>query len=506
MIANRWMQDLSKVDFVTSAGLYVLPDQLILVRLRKNFRRVSLTEQEARELPEGDKREGISELTGWIAEDVREIALKSGHESRERVLRQALLSLMPHFNAARDSFFICVPQEQAIIQQIFLPQAAEANLQEVLEYEIERYVPFRREDIYYDFLPLAKKGDKIGIFLFAIPKRELNTLLEVLTSFGIKPKGVETTVTALANYLLFCTADTAVPATIVGVHGQTVELVGVQRNADTWKPSPELMFSHSLQGLNGDQGAKRDLLQQCIGKAARLYGWGDIEEVLHSIDGASLDYEDLVAKGKPRLRGSEIAHASVLPAVGAALRGVREAQFAGNVLSADVKDTQRRGVLSYVNAALLAVVILGVLAWGLSYPIKDELRLRQLQRENQKLEPSVEALRREEEQLQRARKEEAFFSQLDQRRGEVLRVLDELSKIVPMNAYLSNLRYRSGALEVQGSAENASGLIPLLERSPVFENVGFNAPSNRGRDNRETFSLKADLEKPKEKMEKTAKP
>ena len=42
MMANRWMQNLSKVDFVTSVGLYILPDRLILVRLRKNFRRVSL--------------------------------------------------------------------------------------------------------------------------------------------------------------------------------------------------------------------------------------------------------------------------------------------------------------------------------------------------------------------------------------------------------------------------------------------------------------------------------
>ena len=95
---------------------------------------------------------------------------------------------------------------------------------------------------------------------------------------------------------------------------------------------------------------------------------------------------------------------------------------------------------------------------------------------------------------------------------EVLRVLDELSKVVPNNAYFSNLRYKSGALEIQGSAENASSLIPLLERSVVFENVGFNAPSNRGRDNRETFSLKADYERPKEpsakpeKMEKASKP
>ena len=59
-------------------------------------------------------------------------------------------------------------------------------------------------------------------------------------------------------------------------------------------------------------------------------------------------------------------------------------------------------------------------------------------------------------------------------------------------------------IEVQGSAENASTLIPLLERSVLFENVNFNAPSNRGRDNRETFSLKADLEKLKEPAKETA--
>jgi Tfp pilus assembly protein PilN len=90
-------------------------------------------------------------------------------------------------------------------------------------------------------------------------------------------------------------------------------------------------------------------------------------------------------------------------------------------------------------------------AWGVSYPVKDEIRLRQLQKENQKLAPSVKALRREETELQKARKEVSFFTDFDQRKGEVLRILDELSKTVPTNAYLSNLRYRSGNLEIQGS-------------------------------------------------------
>jgi Tfp pilus assembly protein PilN len=260
--------------------------------------------------------------------------------------------------------------------------------------------------------------------------------------------------------------------------------------------------------MDWTQSPGKDLLQQCFTRSAKLYGWGEVEEVFRSNNGEPVPYEDLVERGKQQFKGGgKIAHPLVLPAFGAALRGVREASVAGNVLSADVKDGQGRGVLSYVNAALVFLVVLAVLAWGVTYPIKDELRLRQLQKENQKLEPAVNALRREEDQLQRARKEESFFAQFDQRRGEVLRVLDELSKIVPTNAYLSNLRYKvPGSLEMQGSAENASALIPLLERSPVFENVGFNAPSNRGRDNRETFSLKADLERPKEKTEKAVKP
>jgi general secretion pathway protein L len=159
-----------------------------------------------------------------------------------------------------------------------------------------------------------------------------------------------------------------------------------------------------------------------------------------------------------------------------------------------------------VNAALVVLLVLGLCAWAVTYPVKDELRFRQLRAENEKLEPAVAALRREEEALQKARTEQRFFSTLDKQRGEVLRVLDELSKIVPSAAYLSNLRYRNGTVEMQGSAENASALIPLLERSPVFENVGFNAPSNRGRDNRETFSLKAELEQAKAKAEKGGKP
>ena len=470
-------------------------DHLVLVRLRKNFLNVSLLEQEMRDLPVGENRQAISELTGWIAEDVREIALKAEHDSRERALRQAILSLLPHFSAGRDSLYICVPQEQAVVQTVYLPQAAEANLQQVLEYEIERQLPFSRDEIFYDYLPIGKRGDKIALYLFAIPKKHLAGVLDVLGSFGIVPSGVETTATALANYLLFCKKDLAGCAAIVGGDADVSELIGVQTSAAGWTQAPELLFSHRLPAAEWAEGIGKELIAECLRQTPKLYGWGNADHVLHSATGEKVECEDLASLGGEKFGGSAQLSTAMLPAVGAALRGVREARLESNFLRPAGADRGARGNFSLVNSMMIGLLVLALAGWGISYPIKDELRLRQLQQENQKTEPSVEALRREEAQLQMVRKEVQFLSDIDRRKGEVLRVLDELSKVVPTSAYLSNFRYRNGVLEIQGNAENASTLIPLLEKSTLFENVAFNAPSNRGRDNRETFSLKADLEK-----------
>ncbi len=504
-ISSDWIENLSRADFLTSVGLYLMPDQLVLVRLRKSFLDLTVAAQERRELPLGENRQAISELTGWIAEDVREIALKAESDSRDRAVKEAIVSLLPQLNAAKDSVYICVPQEQAIVQTLYFPVAAEANLAQALEYEIERQLPFRRDEIFYDFLPMGRKGDKIGVYLFAIPKKPLSGILEMLESLGIKPAGVETTVTAVANYFLSCKRKLTAPAGVIGAHQHSVEMFGIEPVANGWTPAYQLLYAQWLPDSEWAQSAGKEFLQESLAATTKLYSWGDPGEFLSSIEGEPLTCENLEILANERLKGGEgITQANVLPAIGAALGGVREAVFAANLLKSGGAARGHAKALSLVNMVLSCLLLLGLIAWGVSYPIRDELRLRQLRAENRKLEPSVAALRREEVELQRVRKELDFLSGLEARKGEVLRVLDELTRIVPTNAYLSNLRYHDRVVELQGNAENASALIPVLERSPVFENVGFNAPSNRGRDNRETFSLKADLEKPKD--EKGTKP
>lgn len=499
MIGYRQLQELSRADFLTSVGLYILTDRLLMVRLRKSFLTVSVLGQEDRVFSEGDHRQSISELTGWVTEDVREIALKAESDSRERALREAMVSLLPHIHPGRDRIYVCVPQDQAIVQQVLLPSAAQENLRHVLDYEIERQLPFKREDVYYDFLPAGKKGEKLCVYVFALPKKNLDAVVSLLESLGIKPNGVETTVTALANYLLFMGQLSASGAALVAGHPDYWEMVGVEAKANGWQPAAELLFSHRFSNADWAQGAGKELLMDCSRQVPKMFRCGDLA-ALNGLAAEQLaQAEDIVTLGNPRLKGFGAgSEPEAIPAIGAALRGVREASLSANLLGHENGDGESGKNLTLLNRMLLSVMLLALVVWGASLPIKDELRLRQLQSENRKLAPAVQALRREEDQLERLRKEASFLDNLDQRRGEVLRVIDELSRAVPNGAYLSNLRYRAGLLEVQGSAENASALIPLLERSPVFQNVGFNAPSNRGRDNRETFSLKADIEKSKE--------
>ena len=488
------LKNLSRADFLSSVGLYILSDRLLMVRLRKSFLAVSMLGCEDRELPEGDNRQAISELTGWVAEDVREIALRAESDSRERALRQALVSLLPHIHAGRDRVYVCVPQEQAIVQQILLPLAAQENLQHVLDYEIERQLPFKREDVYYDFLPAGKRGEKLCVYVFAMPKK--HSTIALLESVGIKPSGVETTVTALLNYALYSTGPNNSRTAILAASEHSWDLLGVESKATSWSASHQVLFSHRLPHSEWAQGAGRELLRENLADVDKCYRWGNIGDMTGLPAEKFAAAEELQSLGGHRFSGlkSPLPEAA-LPAVGAALRGIREAAVIGNFLRHENPEPAGGKALSMVNAVLGGLLALALIAWGISYPIKDEMRLRQLQRENQKFEAAIEALRREENQLQQLSKEVGTLAEMQGRRGEVLKILDELSKVVPNSAHLSNLRYRAGVLEVQGNAENASALIPLLERSPVFENVAFNAPSNRGRDNRETFSLKAEVEK-----------
>lgn len=473
MIVPRWIHNFSRVDFVNSVGLYLTRESLSLVCMRKDLFRISVTAQE-----------------------VKKVSAIGNEAANRQALAEAMAPLLGNFNPSEDPVYVCLSPDQTLICEVLLPQVAEESTQQVLEYEMERLLPFRREELYYDFVSMGKKGDRIRLFLFAVPRRALDWILDVLLSFGIQPAGVETTASALCNYLLFCTGGVSGPTVVVSGNDGSLEMIGLNARSAGWRQETEILFSHRFSNADWARGPARDLFHNLRIQSSKLFSCGPVQGFLNSMDAGPVEIEEMDRLGKERFSpsGGSIQD-PLIPAIGSALKGLREAELQVNLRPEPlVVEGQRRSGAN-LNGRLLLAFIVGLILWVASYPIKDELQLSRFNRQIKKLGPSVKAIQRTEDEVNKLNTEVSVLAEQMRQKGEVLRLLEELSRIIPTSAYLSILRYKEGSVELRGSAENASSLIPLLERSRLLKNVGFSAPTNRGRDNRETFSLKAEVEK-----------
>lgn len=70
---------------------------------------------------------------------------------------------------------------------------------------------------------------------------------------------------------------------------------------------------------------------------------------------------------------------------------------------------------------------------------------------------------------------------LERRRSQpyAARVLDEMARVLPDATWVQNLTLLEDSVMVSGASNSASGLIELIEASPLFEGASFSAPVTR---------------------------
>jgi general secretion pathway protein L len=73
-------------------------------------------------------------------------------------------------------------------------------------------------------------------------------------------------------------------------------------------------------------------------------------------------------------------------------------------------------------------------------------------------------------------------------------ILEALSKALPDDSHLTELRIEDGKVQLAGLADDASELVGLIEQSPQFARATFFAPTVRGQNGGETFHIEARLE------------
>ncbi len=94
---------------------------------------------------------------------------------------------------AKADVILRLTAQQAIQKELVLPAAVKENLSQVVAYELDRYTPFKAEQVYFAIQPLEAKHEpgQIRVMLVLTPRETLDALYEDIKAMGMSPLFVD---------------------------------------------------------------------------------------------------------------------------------------------------------------------------------------------------------------------------------------------------------------------------------------------------------------------------
>lgn len=422
--------------------------------------------------------------------EARIVSLPPPAQAAER--KQALTNAVREFVAAQEidpsHAVLCVPRAEAAVTRVLLPAAAQENLAQVLEYEMENLVPLPREEVYWDYSVRPLGIERIEVLLVCVPRETIRGYLDALEEAGVKPRSIGLPSTALADYLTFCRGDVA-PG--MGVLVETPDATEIALFAEGRLVASQLVpRASAADAMVLERSLARQLADELLeAERTSVYQWSLANG--QSV-AAPLGEANLVEMARTRLTAAEgfftDTAPAALPAVGAALGAVREGVSRLNLLPEENRQAFDEGP-SIVTWVLLVASVILLVVWGASGMVKDAMLRREVQARLAEVEPDVREVKTIQNDIDQLQQQVDILSAQE---GRVTTLLKELTDLIPADAYLTSLNLRGGRLTLDGQARSASDIITALEKSKRFKNVTFSSPTTRQGD-KERFALTAEV-------------
>jgi general secretion pathway protein L len=177
--------------------------------------------------------------------------------------------------------------------------------------------------------------------------------------------------------------------------------------------------------------------------------------------------------------------------VGAALRGLGKVPVGINLLPPEERAAAGSTGFSLNKWLLLVLVALAVL-WVGSLVVHKRVQLYQVDQELAKVTPDVRQVEKQLEEARALAKQMQNLRRLEQTPNK-LKVLKDLTQLIPEHTWLFNLRVSQQNLEMGGMSRSAADLIPLLEKSGWLTKTEFASPIVTDANKLEHFKIKAEI-------------
>lgn len=463
----------------TSFGIDFRPNHLILTLLKKSFGKIRLVDY------------GIYPLLSELQK-----------EEREAQWIGLIRSFISKHDLSKERVWISIPREKVVARFVTLPLATQENLRKVMEYEVPKYTPYEKEEVYFDYQVLKKEKEQLHLFAVFVKKMELDYYLSLLKGMGIQPRSIQIPSTSAMN-LFFYHRDVREEGTSVlfEVNEPFFEMNLIQEKE--WKESFLLPLSQEEKASKMMNTFKRSGIKgEALSKTTFfVYGMGADEKLLHALKEAD-QIKGISPPPLNRIR-AEGDVSKVFPiyaSVGVPLGGLTRTRLELNLLPIEMRKKIRQFGRPLFIALFSLAVILG-LTWGIGVSLKYRNELKTIKTEMKRKKPEVDAVEKLQKQGQGLKQEIVEFEKI--RSGEISKgdILKELTQLLPSTVWIWNLKYNGKEIELSGYADSASDLISLLDKSPLFEKVEFLAPVTKerqmrpeGEKEKERFKIKARLE------------
>ena len=175
---KEWREFVPIIISDKSLGIDFKQDHLVLTLLRKSIGRMDLADY-----------------------GVYPISPETQKEEREAQIISLVNTFISKHQIDRGRVSVAMPREKVIARFMRLPVAAKENLAKVLEYEMPKYIPFERGEIYFDYCILKEEKDWLRLFAVFARKTEVDPYVSLLKKIGIQPISLQ--IPSVAAFNLF---------------------------------------------------------------------------------------------------------------------------------------------------------------------------------------------------------------------------------------------------------------------------------------------------------------
>jgi Tfp pilus assembly protein PilN len=386
---------------------------------------------------------------------------------------------------------LSVSPQMGFLRQVILPRAAKENLAKVMSYELDRFLPLSAGEVCFDFQIVKETEADLTITLMAYPNNLMESWLKLCSDTGLKPISIELAPTSVANAFALLKGVKPAYWILLQTGEQDFDVISFENNnVSQWHSQRVPPGKKFLSALRHELN---QLFQSGMNPSAYfIYGPRAPEIKVGLMEYLSFPVvrdSELIIKGL-ELESEEAPR--ILPAIGAALRGVGKVPIETNLLPQAERTVVKLTGL-FLNRVLLILLLSLALIWAGSFFIFPLLSLMKMESQLAQLRPTVQQVEKKLTEAQTVGKQLQDIQNKVGQYPSTLVILKELTQIIPEHTYLHSLRARKGHIEIGGKSSSAADLISILEKSGYFTKTGFVSPIVTDKTGSEIFKIKAEI-------------